>query len=546
MNRNRFANAILFFAAVFTLASCGGGGGGGGGFFLPSGPAAKPGAFNLLSPGNNDTSSLTPALSWTASSEAANYTVQVTDVPNTSFSAPLLLNQAVTSTQLSLVSLATLTNGNQYIWRVIANNSKGTTLATAGTNSFYTFTAKSSGGVNWAVVSDPTGTGAEAFAVALDSGPTKTYMYVVGYDTNTGISQNDQWRIEKRSLFDGSLVSGFGANGVVTNNPSNGWDDAYGVVTDPKGLYIVGSDSTGAGGAERWRIERRDLTTGSLTTGFGTVGVVHSAGTGSFNTAFAAATDGTSLFVVGYDTYDASNHEEWRFQSFDLLTGAPSTPVTSATGTGLLGNEANAIVYDSAATALYIAGYDSLTLPEKWRIEKRDVFGAYNTGFGTAGVVSLSFEGYATTLATNPTITAVFVAGTDSGGINLKWRIAKLNKTDGLLDAAFGSAGMITYAPSTNDAVPLAMTIDGNSIYIAGYETVASGDFAWRIEKRDIMTGALDPAFGNAGSITYNPIVGARDVIWGVGADASALYLVGYDSGGADRKLEWRIEKRSK
>jgi hypothetical protein len=88
-----------------------------------------------------------------------------------------------------------------------------------------------------------------AYSVAVDS----TGIYVVGYDSSPG---NSQWRIEKRSLNDGSLIWS------VTSNPSSGSDSANSVAVDSTGIYVVGYDY--APGNYQWRIEKRNLNDGSL------------------------------------------------------------------------------------------------------------------------------------------------------------------------------------------------------------------------------------------------------------------------------------------
>ncbi len=520
----------VLLAAVSIVAGCGGGGGGG--FFSP-GPTAKPGAFILVAPVNNENASLTPTLTWTASSQAASYTM---DISSSATFTPIVFTATVTPprTNVSLTA-GTVTAPNTYYWRVMASNSLGTTLATAGTG---TFTVAAAGGsVEWATVSDPTGTDAEAFAIALDSGPTKTWMYFVGYDTNTGINQDDQWRIEKRKLSDGTLDPTFG---VKIINPSIGYDDAYSVVTTTDALYVVGVDQAGTSGKDRWRIEKRSLDTGNYI-GFGTV---NSAETGTSD-AYSSATDGSSLYVVGFDT-DVNGIEEWRFEKFDLTTGASQTVVTSATGIiGHVSNEANAVVYD--AGNLYIAGYDSLTTTAKWRLEKRGTDGSIAAGFGDGGtgVVSattFTFAGYASALATGPSQTGLIIAGADTT-TNNKWRLAKIDKSNGSLDTAFGTGGFITYDVAPGWAEPFAVTVVGDSIYVAGYEDTLAGTAAWRIEKRDFFTGILDVSFGNGGAVTYDPSTG-EDIIYAIAADGAGLYLAGRDVD-SNNHFEWRMEKRT-
>jgi len=98
------------------------------------------------------------------------------------------------------------------------------------------------GSLIWWTVSNPSGGSDIARSVAVDS----TGIYVVGSDRSPG---NDQWRIEKRSLNDGSLIWS------VTSDPSSGFDSAYSVAVDSTGIYVVGYDY--APGNNEWRIEKR-------------------------------------------------------------------------------------------------------------------------------------------------------------------------------------------------------------------------------------------------------------------------------------------------
>src|SRR5581483_5750896 len=85
-----------------------------------------------------------------------------------------------------------------------------------------------------------------------------------------------QWWIEKRDKLTGALVPGFGTAGVVRENPSGAVDGCFGIVFDPSFLWLVGGDSLAAAAASngRIRIEKRSIGDGSLSTGFGTGGVV--------------------------------------------------------------------------------------------------------------------------------------------------------------------------------------------------------------------------------------------------------------------------------
>lgn len=130
----------------------------------------------------------------------------------------------------------------------------------------------------------------------------------------------------------------------------------------------------------------------------------------------------------------------------------------------------------------------------------------------------------------------MYVAGFDStpGFDNFAWRMEKRRLDTGALDMAFGPKknGVVTVDVTEYWEVIRAIAVDQNSIYIAGYESfdIVNGksDSKWRMEKIDKKTG--------------NRILGFGDNI-----DANFMYVIGFDRGpqnGASTG-EWRIEKRS-
>ena len=127
-------------------------------------------------------------------------------------------------------------------------------------------------------------------AVAVDG----TGVYVVGYDYVPG---NEEWRIEKRSLTTGALTW------TQIENPSTGADEPYGIAVDGSGVYIVGFDQSPGNG--EWRIEKRSLSTGTLITTFGTGGVIQENPSTIFDAPWGVAVDGTGLYLVGYDGFPA-------------------------------------------------------------------------------------------------------------------------------------------------------------------------------------------------------------------------------------------------
>jgi hypothetical protein len=251
-------------------------------------------------------------------------------------------------------------------------------------------------------------------------------MYVVGYDRSHG---NCQWRIEKRSLTDGSLVPAFGTYGVVTSNPDiDSNDEAYGIAIDSTAMYVAGYDYSP--GNYQWRIEKRSLIEGNL------VGVYTSNPSAWLDEAYDIAIDSTTMYVVGYDhstgyAYGPQN-TAWRIEKRSLTDGNLVGVYTSNPSTWL--DEAYAIAIDS--TMMYVVGYDQ-------------------------------------DLVNDPDYPE-----------NYQWRIEKRSLIDGSLVLGFGIAGVVTSDPSTRDDMPRGIAIDSTAIYVVGYERRPEGNYQWRIEKR--------------------------------------------------------------
>ncbi len=100
----------------------------------------------------------------------------------------------------------------------------------------------------------------------------------------------------------------------------------------------------------------------------------------------------------------------------------------------------------------------------------------------------------------------VYVAGHDSsaGGSEDQWRIEKRDKTTGALVNTFDSDGVVLSNPSSGGDYIWAAAVDENYIYVAGSDN-SLGNSQWRIEKRDITTGALVNAFNTNGVVQSNP-----------------------------------------
>jgi hypothetical protein len=131
-----------------------------------------------------------------------------------------------------------------------------------------------------------------------------TYLYIVGYETD-GVDR--EWRIEKRRLDTGALDSGFGTSGVVTS--TSGYR-VFSVSLDAPYMYIAGDDDS----PYNWRIEKRRLDTGALDNGFGNNGAVTST---NGQTTWDNAIDASSIYAIGWNS-----NPDWRIEKRRLDTGA--------------------------------------------------------------------------------------------------------------------------------------------------------------------------------------------------------------------------------
>jgi hypothetical protein len=532
--RARF-NARSFALAVIGILLCAGTAG-------CLGSPAPPSQFLLSAPAHLTIGVLlTPTLNWTDAVGETSYTVEIDD--EDTFSSPLVhQNPGVAENTTSfVVPSGVLAGGTTYYWRVIAMNSGGSTIPR---NAPWIFTAWSTGplvpefGTGGVVTSNPSTGGDSANGIAIDS----TAMYVVGHDRSPG---NPQWRIEKRSLTDGSLVPEFGAGGVVSSDPSTSWDVARAIAIDSTAMYVVGYDRSP--GNPQWRIEKRSLTDGSLVPGFGAAGVITSNPSAGSDVARGIAIDSTAMYVVGSDGSPGEWDLQWRVEKRSLTDGS----LVSEFGTGGVVTSNNStghhppqdIAIDS--TAMYVVGSDNSLW---WRIEKRSLTdGSLIPGFGTGGVVisnpsDLYDEAYDIAIDS----AAMYVVGIYSTmgyySYHNEWRVEKRSLTDGGLVAEFGAGGVATSNTTGGADVAHGIAIDSAEMYVVGFDSGYIGE-RWRIEKRSLADGSLVPGFGTGGVVTSDPSWD-DDIAYGIAIDSTAIYVVGCDESPGD--TQWRIEKRFK
>lgn len=359
-------------------------------------------------------------------------------------------------------------------------------------------------GTNGLITQDITGNSEEIAGIAAHNSDGS--IFVAGSDRSVGAS-NAQWRIEKRDYVTGALISGFGTSGVVTSNPTSGNDIVTDIVLDKLGgyIYISGYDSTGG---NQWRIEKRTVSTGALVSAFGTSGAFTLNPSNQDDRVRTLRLDPTAtyIYVVGSD--EGNGNTQWRVDKRRASDAAACTAANCGTLFGTAGtytsnpsNRADDILslqVDDAGGAIYLGGYDGSVGNNnaQWRIEKIDLStGALITGFGTNGVVTTNPS------SNNDAITGmsldgaggfIYIVGYDNTSNDMRWRVEKRQRSSGALVSAFGTSGVVTSNPSSNNDQPYSIDVDvdRNLLFGIGMDRVpGSTNQQWRIEQYQTDTG---------------------------------------------------------
>ncbi|MGE5392909.1 MAG: hypothetical protein ACM3NH_04150, partial [Candidatus Saccharibacteria bacterium] len=360
----------------------------------------------------------------------------------------------------------------------------------------------------------------------------------------------------KRSITTGALVTAFDSDGVLLSDPTSGSDDIYAIAVDSSYVYLAGVQPSGcSAGSYCWRLEKHDKTTGALVTAFDTDGIVQSDPTNSLDYLYAIALDSSYIYLGGHQstTNCSLGGQCWRIEKRDITTGALVTAFDSdgyvISDPGSSNDYVNSIAVD--ASYLYIGGYqygDCSNTGNCWRLEKRDkTTGALVTAFDTDGVVQSDpgADDELNSIALDSSY--IYLAGiqeTTGCALGMKcWRLEKRSITTGALVTAFDSDGVMVTDPTASVDTLSQIAIDSSYIYLGGHQYIdcAYGGYqdCYRIEKREIATGALVTDFGTNGMVLgeYSP---SYDQVYAMAIDSSYMYL-----GGLHNNATGRLEKRN-
>jgi len=245
-----------------------------------------------------------------------------------------------------------------------------------------------------------------------------------------------------------------------------------------------------------------------------------------------------SLIVAGLVTNAETSFSQWT-SGFSELSDLPNIGGSSSTrstyGAADL-HVGSAGTYSTTATAGVSGDWRGQIIAFAKRLPLTLEQSAYRwfanqdgvAAFGTGGVVTGNSSSVAAYGMATDNFVSMYVVGAETGP---NWRIEKRRLLSGALQAGFDTDGIINGVSGSQQAEDIA--IDGTYMYVVGSDDGGGG--TWRIEKRNLSDGALDTAFDGDGVIT----AAVGGVAQGLAIDATHMYVVGSDSAGL------RIEKRS-
>jgi hypothetical protein len=299
--------------------------------------------------------------------------------------------------------------------------------------------------------------------VAVDS----SGIYVVGEDGDSwrqyvngsyyqGGVNNSEWRIEKRSLTDGSLLWNRTSNAGGTSLMS-------GVAVDGSGVYVAGMADIRLFWGQVWAIEKRSLTDGSL---IWTSVSNSSQFRGSAND---IAVDGSAVYVVGWFF---GENDEGGIQKRNLTDGS----VIWTQNIQTRGSDISAVTVD--VSGIYLVGEKYVSARARpCIIEKRSLTDGSllwnRTSVDTYYLPDIAVD------STGAYIVSTTVSGTRTSGLSFGGRIEKRSLTDGSIIWINSSSGTTSY---------LGVAVDSSGLYLAGGEATGV-----RFEKRELTSTPSPP-----------------------------------------------------
>lgn len=238
--------------------------------------------------------------------------------------------------------------------------------------------------------------------------------------------------------------------------------------------------------------------------------------------ALGVAADDSGIYVVGVDASFGSNNGQWRVEKR-----------SKSDGVILWSKTLNLSIYDETAwgvavdnTGVYIVGEDFAAGLGQWHMEKRSLVDGALIWTQVNNFSNNREIAYKVEIDS----TGVYIVGYDEvlPSLNKQWRMQKRDLSTGALIWNQVSN------PAAGGDEAKDVAIDSSGIYITGTDGAAG--WQMRIEKRNLSTGAL------IWSQVSNPTT-AYEYSTGVAVDSTGVYVAGYDT--STNNNFWRAEKRN-
>jgi len=302
---------------------------------------------------------------------------------------------------------------------------------------------------------------------------------------------------------DGTLDTNFGTGGVVIHDSGNGNDCGRLVAVDVDGRITLTGYTHNGNDVDMLLMRLNG--NGTLDGTFGTDGIVlfDNVGRADYGRAIAVQGDGSILVAArssGDGTSLAMLLKFDRAGSLDASFGTGGVAIYQ----GAKGNDGFRDMAVQSDGKIVVTGYTSTDSGFQILTARYDPNGSLDPSFGTDG--SVLFDGGHKNAGARGVVMEedgkLVVSGSNSNGTDLDVILLRYN-ADGTLDSEFGTAGVVIYDGGTgNDNGRRLALQQGDKIVVVG--NTHNGTDYDALVLRYNTDGVLDGAFGTAGVASFN------------------------------------------
>ncbi len=295
---------------------------------------------------------------------------------------------------------------------------------------------------------------------------------------------------------DGTFDSGFGTGGKVTTDFGDSAEvNSVAVQSDGK---IVAAGYARVGSSAAVALARYNAD-GTLDTGFGSSGKLTNDVGSLTDKAYSVLvqSDG-KVVVVGYSGFS----EAFGGGTGDVIVVryAADGTLDSGYGSGGKATSGTTSLDGPPFGALQSDGKIVVVRTGGFTVARLNTDGTPDTGFGSGGVVTNSSGGIPTCMALQSD-GKILAAGVPSGQSD--FALARFN-TDGTIDSSFGSGGIVITDFAGNEDVPNSIAVQGDGKIVAVGSSYDSSSNAYVALARYTADGSLDSSFGSGGKVSTN------------------------------------------